>query len=38
MFHITVEKWMAVTTPLKKSPNMIEWMAQTDPPREASKV
>ena len=29
---------MAVTTLWKKSPYMIEWMAQTDPPREASKV
>ena len=29
---------MALTTPLKKSPYLIEWMTQTDPPREASKV
>ena len=29
---------MAATTPRKKSPYMIGWMAQTDPPKEASKV
>ena len=29
---------MATTTPLKISPFMIEWIAQTDPPRKVSKV
>ena len=29
---------MATTTPLKKSPFMIEWIAPADPPRKASKV
>ena len=29
---------MAATTPLKHLPYIIEWMTQTDPPREASKV
>ena len=29
---------MIATTPRKKSPYIIGWMAQTDPPKEASKV
>ena len=29
---------MAATAPLQKLPYKIEWMAQDDPPREASKV
>ena len=29
---------MAATAPVKKSPYMIEWMIQADPPRETSKV
>ena len=29
---------MAATTPLKNSPQMIEWMAQVDPSRGASAV
>ena len=29
---------MAATAPLKKSPYMKEWMAQVDPPKEATQV
>ena len=29
---------MAATTPVKKSPQMIEWMAQAAPPRDTSTV
>ena len=29
---------MAATTPLKKSPYMIEWMVQANPPEESSTV
>ena len=29
---------MVPTAPLKKSPSMKEWMAQADPPKEASTV
>ena len=29
---------MVATAPLKKSPSMKEWMAQADPPKEASTI
>ena len=29
---------MAATTPLKKSPYIIEWMPKIDPPGEANEV
>ena len=38
LLHITLKEWMAATTPLESSPWMIEWMAQSDPSREATTV
>ena len=32
----SLKEWMAATAPVKKSPQMIEWMDQTAPFRETS--
>ena len=38
LFHITLERMHGCNCSVKKSPSMKEWMAQADPPKEASTI